>query len=88
MDRRGPNRQTDQELMSRYWREVLPLGFFINQGAAETGMLITSGNTHHFGVGSGANINVFFRIKIHSEDKKITWEIYYCFSGMRRGLLS
>jgi len=37
VDRRGPNRQTDQELMSRYWREVLPLGFFINQGAAETG---------------------------------------------------
>lgn len=37
VDRRGPNRQSDQELMSRYWREVLPLGFFINQGAAETG---------------------------------------------------
>lgn len=37
VDRRGPNRQSDEELMSRYWREVLPLGFFINQGAAETG---------------------------------------------------
>lgn len=37
VDRRGPNRQSDEELMSRYWREILPLGFFINQGAAETG---------------------------------------------------
>ena len=25
--------------MERYWREVLPLGFFVNQGASETGKL-------------------------------------------------
>lgn len=31
------HRNTDEELMGRYWREILPLGFFINQGAAETG---------------------------------------------------
>lgn len=31
------NRNSDEELMGRYWREILPLGFFINQGAVETG---------------------------------------------------
>ncbi|XP_057291762.1 uncharacterized protein LOC130614355 [Hydractinia symbiolongicarpus] len=31
------NGNSDYELMQRYWREVLPLGFFINNGAAETG---------------------------------------------------
>ena len=31
------HRNSDEELMGRYWREILPLGFFINQGAADTG---------------------------------------------------
>jgi len=29
--------QSDYDIMERYWREVLPLGFFVNQGASETG---------------------------------------------------
>jgi len=31
------NGQSETEIMERYWSEQLPLGFFVNEGAAETG---------------------------------------------------
>ena len=38
--RRREQRESDFELMERYWREELPLGFFVNQGASETGQFV------------------------------------------------